>query len=477
MRRGRCSGGNGSGGNTFAPAALRLLRGARLFLPPARLPICLITAAGVAGAADLRLIEAVRNRDRGAIDKALAAPIDVDAALPDGATALAWAVHLQDRETAQRLLAAGADVNAANDYGDTPLTLACANNGGAPLVGRLLAAGADPNAKRWNGETPLMLAARAGLADAARLLIAQGARLNEIESRRSQNALMWAAAEGRSEVVKILIEAGADVNAASRTGFTALSFAAARNALRAVSGLIAAGADIDAAAADGSLPINIAASYGHTETLKLLLDAGGNFSTADKDGRTPLYAAARRGALESVVMLLDAGADPNRRTAAVENLGSNRNLRRPDGADSPLLTAALGGHLETMRRLAAAGADPKARTQDGATLLMQAVRSARMPVIEYAYSLDDDVAAQTSIGRTVMHASVLLTSFRAEQDEICEIIRFLAERGADPDPEDAGGRTAISIADVWPIEKASKLLYELTAAAGREPKILPTNMQ
>ncbi|MCY4534212.1 MAG: hypothetical protein OXB91_02530, partial [Bryobacterales bacterium] len=68
-------------------------------------------------------------------------------------------------------------------------------------------------------------------------------------------------------------------------------------------------------------------------------------------------------------------------------------------------------------------------------------------------------------------------SFRATQDEICEIIRFLAEQGADPDPIDDGGRTAISVADVWPIEKASRLLYEITVAAGRQPKILPTDLR
>ena len=142
-----------------------------------------------------------------------------------------------------------------------------------------------------------------------------------------------------------------------------------------------------------------------------------------------------------------------------------------------MLAAALEGHLEVMRMLVAAGADTKARTQDGATLLMRAVRSAQMPVVQYAYSLDNDLAAKTSIGRTVMHASVMLTSFRATEDEICEIIRFLADEGADPDPIDAGGRTAISTADVWPMEKAAMLLYELTVAAGREPKILPTNLR
>ena len=49
--------------------------------------------------------------------------------------------------------------------------------------------------------------------------------------------------------------------------------------------------------------------------------------------------------------------------------------------------------------------------------------------------------------------------------------------GADPDPQDQDGWTAISMADIYPVEKASMLMYELTVAAGRQPKILPTDLR
>ena len=288
---------------------------------------------------------------------------------------------------------------------------------------------------------------------------------------------MWAAAEGHGNAVKALVEAGADPNIASKRGFAALAFAATRNEPDSVRALLNAGADTDRATSEGSSPAGIAASYGHSETLGLLVDAGADIATPDDEGRTPLYLAARAGDAKSVSLLLAAGADPDRRTAAVESFGSNRDLRRPDGEDTPLLAAALGGHLDIMRLLVRAGADPKARTQDGATLLMQASRSVEPEVVEYAYSLDSDITARTTIGRGVMHAAVMLKAADPDQDVICAIIRFLAQKGADPDPIDEGGRTAISTADVWPLEKASMLLYELTLAAGREPKILPTDLR
>src|SRR6476646_966806 len=121
----------------------------------------LLTAALCPAAGDLRLVEAVKRRDPKAVKSLLRERADVNAAQPDGATALSWAVYYGAGETADLLLSAGANVNAADEYGETPLTLACAN-GDAALVRRLLKAGADAKAARWDGETALMIAAGAG---------------------------------------------------------------------------------------------------------------------------------------------------------------------------------------------------------------------------------------------------------------------------------------------------------------------------
>src|SRR5256885_2081340 len=107
---------------------------------------------------DLRVLDAVKRRD----DKALSALIrnkaDVNAAAADGATALAWAVHLGERRMAEALLDAGAAANTADEYGESPVTLAAAN-GDAELIARLLKAGGGARATRWDGETALMIAA------------------------------------------------------------------------------------------------------------------------------------------------------------------------------------------------------------------------------------------------------------------------------------------------------------------------------
>ena len=155
----------------------------------------LLVASTLCHAADLRLIDAVKRRDPKALTTLLAQRADVNAAQPDGATALSWAAYLDETAAAESLLSAGAKVTAADEYGETPLTLACAN-GNAKLVGEFLKAGADPNAARWDGETALMIAAGAGNVDAVKLLIDRGAKINAAETRKGQTALMWAAAEG-----------------------------------------------------------------------------------------------------------------------------------------------------------------------------------------------------------------------------------------------------------------------------------------
>src|SRR5258705_4783814 len=107
---------------------------------------------------DVRLVDAVKRRDDKAFAALLRAKADVNARQPDGATALAWAVHLGERRMAEALLDAGATADTADEYGETPVTLAAAN-GDAGLVERLLTSGGHARGARWNGETAVMIAA------------------------------------------------------------------------------------------------------------------------------------------------------------------------------------------------------------------------------------------------------------------------------------------------------------------------------
>jgi len=122
-----------------------------------------------------------------------------------------------------------------------------------------------------------------------------------------------------------------------------------------------------------------------------------------------------------------------------------------------------------MRRLVAAGADPALRAQDGSTLLMAAAAGARLAAFKYAYELDPHVDVVTAAGNTIMHLAVALNG--RTQPEVCEVIQFLADHGAQLDELNGAGRTPIAIADNLPVDLAVDLLTRLITERGSVPKI------
>jgi ankyrin repeat protein len=439
----------------------------------------ILSAPLIAQQRDLRLIEAVQRRDEKTFDALLRRPakgggarVDVNAAQPDGATALHWAVHLGQRRMAEALLDAGARPNTADEYGETPLTLAAAN-GDTQLIQRLLKAGARPNAARWNGETALMIAAGAGSLEAVRLLVYYGADVNVADPRRGQTALMWAAAEGHADVVKGLLEIGADTRAVSKSGFNALAFAVQKNDVESVQNLLAAGLDPNLVLPSGNKLLMMAMAFKHSASAAALLDGGAEVASTDRSGNTPLHMAAQVGDLQLVTKLLGKGADPNVRTPKAppqQGRGGGGGGRLAGGGSiTPLMTAARANNLDVMKALVAGGADPSLRADNGTTLLMFAA-GGTVETVKYAYELDPNVEVANAAGQTPMHAAVSGGVART-QDEVCEVIQFLADKGARLDEIDKNGRTAITIADVAPIDKAVELLTALITKSGATPKI------
>lgn len=426
----------------------------------------------IASASDLRLIEAIKDRNDQAVNSLLNEHVNVNVSQPDGATPLAWAVYLDQAETVDLLMKAGAKVNTSDEYGDTPLTLACSNGNGA-VIAKLLEAGADANAARWDGETALMLAARSGNAGAVKLLLSKGAKVDATESRKGQNALMWAAAEGHSEVVDLLLQNGAQASVASKGGFTALVFAAQKGDAKSVLSLLTAGADVNYTVPSGQSVLEVAVIGKKDQAADVLLDHGANVNSADQTGATSLHLAAQAGSLDLVKKLLAKGADPNARTSKIPpetGRAKSGPFRGPTGELTALHLAAKANHEDVMRVLIAAGADPKRKGQDGTTLLMSAAGSGHVGVVKYAYELDPDIHAVTDTGTTAVHAAVSVFGQTSTQPEIAKVVQFLAAKGADLDLKDGRGRTPIAIADILPLDQVVELLTQLIVKSGHTPQ-------
>jgi cytohesin len=105
-------------------------------------------------------------------------------------------------ETVQLLLKAGADPNSKETSGRTPLFRAASDPAALKL---LLDAGADATVVDGDGYSPLHEAAFNGNADAVRLLIAAGAKVNATEKWEHRTPLKMAT---DGEVRQLLMDAG-----------------------------------------------------------------------------------------------------------------------------------------------------------------------------------------------------------------------------------------------------------------------------
>ena len=431
----------------------------------------MLLASGVAFATaspDLRLVEAVKNKDARTARVLLQEQVDANAHEADGATALMWAAHWDDLDTAALVIRAGANANAANDHGVTALSLAC-TNAGAAMVKKLLDAGANPNVADLAGETPLMTCSRTGSAEAVNALLAHGADGSAKESARGQTALMWAAAGGHSAVVAALIAHHADVHARSKGGFTPMLFAAQNGDVATAKLLLAAGVDVNEPTPEYGSPLDLAAASEHEALALFLLEKGADPNVADIYGITPLHYSAQNGIRELtgysydgnrpappnmpelMKALLAHGANPNARIKKTIFVLPTRTTAASMVGATPFFLAAVSGDADSMRVLADHGANPMITNSGNVTPLMVAASGGArederneeqekqaFEAVKLAVQLGNDVNAASVLGQTAMHAAA-----GAGSDEM---VQFLFDKGAKLDVRDRAGQSPWSLA-------------------------------
>jgi ankyrin repeat protein len=383
------------------------------------------------------LPDAAEKHDIVAIRRLLDGHADVNAAQPDGMTALHWATHHDDANTVKQLLAAGADAKAANRYGVTPLALACIS-GNTEIVEMLLEAGADPKATSSGGETPLMTAARTGRLGTVKALLARGVDVNAKEAK-GQTALMWAAAEGHVEVVDTLLKSDADFRTPLPSGFTPLFFAVREGRSDVVFRLLNAGCDVN-------------------EPMR----PERRFGSARGRATNPLLLAIENGHFELASSLLSAGADPNARPAAFTALHAMSWVRKPirgDGDPPPIGSGRISS-LEMTRQLAAYKADINARmergdggrgkfTTTGSTPFVLAARACDVPLMRLLLELGADPTLTNADNCTPLLAAAGVGALgdgdeaAGTEDEAVEACRMLLDLGADINAVDKNGETAM----------------------------------
>jgi ankyrin repeat protein len=375
----------------------------------------------------------------------LDAGADPNSADPTGETALMTAARVGDLDAVKVLLDRGAVVDAKDPAFQQTALMVAVREGHAEVVRLLIERGANVNAKTRTGETPGWILPNSVPGFGHGIGIVRGG-LPERGSRYTipgaLTPLLYAARDGRLEAARILVAAKANVNDTDANGITPLIMAIINDQIETARFLLDHGADINATDWYGRTPL-----WAAVEVRNMDFD---NASFENGVDRAPL--------LELIQVLLERGANPNARTK--ESIPIRRFMLRTTGTlewvdftgQTPFLRAAWAGDLTVMRLLLKHGADPKIPTFAGTTALMAAAGvnwvvdqtydegpKALLEAVKLCYELGMSVNDVNSMGITALMGA----ANRGSDD----IIEWLVEKGARLDVKDNEGRTPLTWAE------------------------------
>ena len=240
--------------------------------------------------------------------------------------------------------------------------------------------------------------ATVGLAVGAALMLSAG-------HPASDTPLADAVMRGDSAGLRVLLKQGADVNEVQGDGMTALHLAASRGNLPATRMLVSAGARLDPVTRNGNYtPLHLAAQNGRADAVKALLAAGANVNaTTSSGGASALHFAASSGDAATVEALIDKGAPVNVRETAF--------------SQTPLMWAAAANRASAISALVKRGADIEAETrtqsipeQEKKDRAYLVTRSRRMAAMKSAEALlAPRVAATPAVPATPVPALTVAT--------------------------------------------------------------------
>uniref|UniRef100_A0A669BFA0 Tetratricopeptide repeat, ankyrin repeat and coiled-coil containing 2 n=1 Tax=Oreochromis niloticus TaxID=8128 RepID=A0A669BFA0_ORENI len=191
-------------------------------------------------------------------------------------------------------------------WGETALT-AAAGCGCLSVCRLLLDQGAAVEQGNKQGVTPLFSAVRRGHWQVVELFLNQGVEVNMVD-QQGRTALMTAASEGHMSTAQLLLDHGASLEQTDREGLTALSWACLKGQLSLVRELVERGAATTHADRNGRTPLDLAAFCGDPEVVQYLVDHGASVEHVDCSGMRPLDRAVGCRNTSAVIALLKKGA-------------------------------------------------------------------------------------------------------------------------------------------------------------------------
>lgn len=329
----------------------------------------------------------------------------------------------------------------ASITGNSQPLVQAALSGDASRVKQLLAEGADINQTNSRGNTALGVAVLFQYKPVVDVLLAEGADVNFTRNESSTTVLAFAAIKDNVEVLKSLIKHGARLNDANSWGQTPIISAALSGKSENVKILQAAGASF-------TNDLVYSSALGQMESVKQFLRDKSDINATNQIGWTPLAAAAANNQEAIVKLLLDKGADAN--SAGMEG----------DFRETALILASENGHAEVVNLLLAKKADLKiavfdtvAKRSNGETALSAAVSAGHAEVVKALLDYGVDPNGPDASGVPVLFIAA---------DKHTAIAKMLLDKGANINAEITQGRgkgaTALIDATIYGNAESVQLL-------------------
>jgi ankyrin repeat protein len=279
--------------------------------------------------------------------------------------------------------------------------------------------------------TPLFAAAANGHKNVVELLLSRGAEVNT--GRRSEKPLHVASSRGDKDVVEVLLAHGAEINAEDSIDWTPLHYAVQDGNEAVIQLLLARGANINA---NGhGTPLHTAVKYHRRGVAAILIAHGADVSARDSEGKTPLHTAAEYGANEEVKLLLAHGADIN----ATDDSGET-SLHKAAGSremHSHRFPDLVEDQLEVLKTLLSNGADLNAATCDGRLAWNMVYREPKK--LDLLLAKGADVNSADGDGNTQLH-------HHTHESPPHKTVSYLIGKGADVNAKNKKGMTLLHIA-------------------------------